>query len=180
MALLRSRRRADVWYTLLFVGLGTACAGLIAAICVLWIYYPAYMFADWRGLVPGFVTFLVASCLAAAFLGPALWWRAIIQPDRLTVPRGAGIGALGGILVHPVVLYVLFVEAYFTGQSIALPIGTPTNPLLDIISAILGAVVSVLFAGWITAPIGALAGAIIAALQSKNGCQERWRAALTG
>ena len=104
----------------------------------------------------------------------------IIKPDRLSVWRGVGVGALGGLLVHPVVLYLLFVEAFLTRQSAALSLGAPTNPFLDLISAVLGAVMTVLLAGWITVPMGALAGGLIALLQSKSGCRERWRTALAG
>jgi hypothetical protein len=171
MCFLRFTRHVAGWTTLLLVGFSAACAALIAAICVLKVFFPGE-------LAPRFMTFVVASCLIAALLGPALWWWAIIKPDRLSTRRGIGVGALGGILVHPLVLYTLFVEAYLTRQSTALPVGNPTNPLLDLVSALLGGIMSVLFAGWITVPIGAMAGWIIALLQSRSGSQERWRAAL--
>jgi hypothetical protein len=135
---------------------------------------------NWSALRPQFLSFVVASCPASAPLGPALWWWAIIKPDRLSIWRGLGVGALGGLLVHPLVLYLLFEEAYLTRQSAPLSLGAPTNPFLDLISAVLGSVMTILLAGWITAPMGALAGGVIALLQSKSGRQERWRAALAG
>ena len=101
--------------------------------------------------------------------------------------RGIGLGALGGVLAHPFVLYVLFVQAYLSGKDSALHLGNPTNPLLDIVSATLsrrhclgavGAVMTILFTGWITAPIGAVAGGMITLLQVESGCQDSWRAAL--
>jgi hypothetical protein len=180
MAQLRSRRPADIWYTLLFVGLGAAGAGLVAASGIVKIFYAGYTVQDWSALSPHHLPFVVASCLASALLGPALWWWAIIKPDHLSVRRGVGVAVLGGLLVHPLVLYLLFVAAYLTRQSAPLSLGNPTNPLLDLISAVLGAVMTVLLAGWITVPMGALAGGVIALLQIKSGCQDRWRAALAG
>jgi hypothetical protein len=94
------------------------------------------------------------------------------------VRRGIGVGGLGGILVHPLVWYALFVEAYLSGRSTVFLGLLVTNPVKDILSALVVAVISLLWAGWITVPIGALVGGILALLQSKSGCQERWRAAL--
>ncbi len=172
MCFLRFTRRTTSWATLLFIGFNSACAGLIAAICILRVFFPG-------DVVSGAILFATTSCLVSAALGPVLWWWVIIKPDRLRVRRGIGVGALGGILAHPLVLYILFVEAYVTRQSTPF-FGNPTNPFLDLISAVLGAVVTVLYAGWITVPIGALAGGVTALLQSRSGCQGRWRAALAG
>ena len=129
-------------------------------------------------VAPGFAPFVIASCLVSAVLGPALWWWAIVKPGRLSVRRGIGVGGLGGILVHPLVWYALFVEAYLSGRSTVFLGLLVTNPVKDILSALVVAVISLLWAGWITVPIGALVGGILALLQSKSGCQERWRAAL--
>jgi hypothetical protein len=180
MALLRLRRPADIWYTLLIVGLSAAGTGLIASVCIVRIFYSGYTVQDWSALSPQYLPFMVASCLSSALLGPALWWWAIIKPDHLSVRRGVGVGVLGGLLVHPLVLYLLFVAAYLTRQSAPLSLGNPTNPLLDLISAALGAVMTILLAGWITVPMGALAGGVIALLQIKSGCHDRWRAPLAG
>jgi hypothetical protein len=176
----RSRGHGDVWHTLLLVGLSGACAGLVAAMGVLRIFYPGYAVQDWAVLAPGFVPFVIASCLGSAVLGPALWWWAIVKPGHLSGRRGVGVGALGSVLVHPVVWYALFVEAYRSGRGTIFAGLLATNPLRDLLSALAGSVLSLLLAGWITAPIGALAGGILALLQSKSGCQERWRAALAG
>jgi hypothetical protein len=176
----RARRRADVWYTLLLVGLGAACAGSIAAIGVLaLLFYFSLGAQAWRESVsPPFVTFVVASCLVSALLGPVLWWWAIVKVGRLSVRRGIGVGALGGILGHPLVWYTLFIEAYLTGQRTVLGIPLVTNPFMDVASALMMAIISVELAGWITVLVGAVAGGTMALLQSLSGCQERWRAAL--
>src|SRR5262245_48698124 len=112
MSFLRFVRYPANWTTLLLAWLGADCAAFVASFAVLREYFPIQ-------IIPRFITFVVASCLVSALLGPVLWWWAIIKPDRLSVRRGIGVGALGGILAHPLVLYVVFVEAYLTRENTA-------------------------------------------------------------
>lgn len=168
MSLPRSKR-SDVWYSLLLVGGGAALAGLAAAILALQFYGTSY---GTRVAV-----FYLAAPLAAALLGPYLWWRAIIKPDRLSVRRGIGVGVLGASLAHPLAWYLALVLAFLTGEQTVAGI-LVTNPLLDLLAPLFLAPFSLIYVGWITALVGGVAGGATALLQSAYGCSERWRAAL--
>jgi hypothetical protein len=159
-----------VWYSLLLVGGGAALAGLAAAFFALWFYGTSY--------VVQVAVFYLAAPLAAALLGPCLWWWAIIKPDRLSVRRGIGVGVLGASLAHPLVWYMALVLAFLTGEQ-PVPFMLITNPVQDLLEALSLAWFSLILVGWITALVGGVAGGAIAQLQSAYGCSGRWRAALS-
>ena len=169
MSLLRSKR-SDVWYSLLLVGGGAALAGLAAAILALQFYGTSY---GTRVAV-----FYLAAPLAAALLGPCLWWWAIIKPDRLSVRRGIGVGVLGASLAHPLTWYIALVLAFFTGEPTVAGL-LVFNPLQDLLASLFLAPFSLIYVGWITALVGGVAGGAITLLQSAYGCSGRWRAALS-
>lgn len=178
MSLLRSRR-SDVWYSLLLVGLVAGLAALVAAFGALRLFGVDLRTVSWREVAPrGYGAFVLAVALVAAMLGATLWWLAIIRPDRLSVRRGIGVGAFGGLLAHPLVWYAILVVAFLTGQPTVLGVFQVANPLVDLVAAAVLSVFSLVWAGWLTALLGGLTGGTIAALQSRFGCQERWRAAL--
>jgi hypothetical protein len=156
----------DLWYSLLLVGGGAALAGLAAAILALQFYGTRV------------AEFYLAAPLAAALLGPYLWWRALIKPGRLSVRRGIGVGALGASLAHPVAWYMALVLAFLTGQQTVAGI-LVTNPMHDLLEPLFLAPFSLIYVGWITALVGGVAGGAIALLQSAYGCSGRWRAALS-
>jgi hypothetical protein len=178
MSLFRSRR-SDVWYTLILVGVIAALASCVAANLGLRLIYPA---SGWQGgeatIPPDLATFPLMAALVSAVLGPALWWRIIIKPGRLSVRRGIATGALTALIAHPIVWYVAFILAFFTGQH---TVGSflVSNPLLDLISALVLAAFSVAYVGWLTVSIGGVLGGIIALLQSISGCRGRWQRALS-
>jgi hypothetical protein len=173
-------KRSDVWYTLLLVGVVAALVSFVAAILALKSLYPGGAWQNWWATIPpDFTTFPLIASLASALLGPALWWRMIIKPGRLSVRRGIAVGALAGIIAHPIVWYAALALAYLTGRPTVATTILVTNPLQDLLSAIVLAIFSVLFVGWLTALIGGVVGGVIALLQSMSGCRERWQAALS-
>src|SRR5579862_6276580 len=114
---------SDVWISLLLVGGGAALAGLAAAILALQFYGA-------RAAV-----FYLAAPLAAALLGPYLWWRTIITRGRLSVRRGIGVGVLGASLAHPLAWYLALVLAFLTGEQTVAGI-LVTNPVQDLLAAL--------------------------------------------
>lgn len=172
-------KRSDIWYSLLLVGAGAALAGLAATLVALRFMRVQLSLQNGVETIPsGMAVFSVAAPLAAALLGPCLWWWAIIKPGRLSVRRGIGIGVLGSILAHPLAWYAALVLAYLTGQTTVAGL-LVTNPLLDLLGAVILAPFSLLWVGWITALVGGVAGGMIALLQSLYGCSDRWRTALS-
>jgi hypothetical protein len=160
-------KRWDVWNSLLLVGAGAALAGLAAATVAL------------RFVGIHSTELALAAPLAAALLGPCLWWGAIIKPGRLSVRRGIGVGVLGACLAHPLAWYIALVLALLTGErTMAGMYLTSTNPVKYLFAPLTLAGFSLIFVGWITALIGGVAGGAVALLQSVSGCTQRWRAAL--
>ena len=178
MPLIRSSR-ADVWYTLLLVGISAACAGLLAAVCAVQFAVAGVQVETWRvSQLDRYTAFLVAAPLVALVLGPPLWWWFIVKPGWLGVRRGVGVGVLGGLLAHPLVWYAVLVAAFLTGQPTVAGVLQVTNPFVDLFGAVALSAVTLIWVGWITALVGGLAGGMIALLQVRCGCRERWRAAL--
>lgn len=169
MSSLRSKSW-DVRYSLLLVGAGAALAGLAAtAVALRFVGMPIAEF---------YAEFYLAAPMAAALLAPCLWWWAIIQPGRLSVRRGIGVGVLGACLAHPLAWYIALVLAFLTGARTMGGITggiTVTNPAQDFFTSLILAGFSLLYVGWITALIGGIAGGGIALLQSVSGCARRWR-----
>lgn len=147
-------KRSDVWYTLFLVGIVAALASFVAAILAIRVMYPVGAWQSWWAKIPpGLAAFPLIASLASAALGPALWWWMIIKSGRLSVRRGICVGALAGSIAHPIVWYVALVLAFLTGQPTVAGI-LVTNPLQDLLSAIVLALISLLFVGWLTALIG--------------------------
>jgi phosphotransferase system glucose/maltose/N-acetylglucosamine-specific IIC component len=171
--------RSDVWYSLLLVGIAATLASFVAAILAIRLMYTDGDWQNWWAMLPpDYKPLPLFAGMASAVLGPAFWWWIIIKPGRLSVRRGILVGALVGIVAHPVVLYAAFVSAYFAGHQTVMSFQV-TNPLRDLVTAIVVAVFSVIIAGWLTALIGGVFGGVIALLQSVSGCRGRWRAALS-
>jgi len=162
-------RLAAIWYTLILVGIGAAITA--AAACFL-IDFVASFNISWTWLRPP-AQFYITTAISSLLIGPCLWWHLIIKPGKLTVKRGSWVGLLGSILVHPLAwflltLLALVVQGSTPGSlSFSLAMGFILLPLTSLITV-----------GWLTGIIGGLAGALVAALQQKFSCQERWQAAL--
>ncbi len=172
-------RHSDVWYTLILVGIVAALTSFVAAVLAIRLMYPADAEQIWWPTSPPDIgAFPLIAALTSAALGPLLWWRMIIKSGRLSVWRGASVGALTAIIAHPIVWYVALVVAFFAGRSTVASI-LVTNPFQDLISAVFLGTFSLIFVGWLTALIGGVVGGLIALLQSISGCRERWQAALS-
>lgn len=171
--------RSDVWYSLLLIGIAAALASFVAAILAIRLMYFGGEWQSWWAMLPpDYKPFPLFAGVTSAVLGPTLWWWIIIKPGRLSVRRGILVGALVGIVAHPVVWYEAFVSAHFTGQQTVISFQV-TNPLEDLVTAMFLATFSVIFVGWLTALIGGVFGGVIALLQSVSGCRGCWQAALS-
>lgn len=109
---------------------------------------------DWQGMP-------IAAALAAGLLG-ALCWRLLVgaATTRL-LQRGAIAGALTGALAHPLTWYLLILYFYATGAQSSL--GEPTlNPIEGVPGSLVLSLGSLLVVGWLTVPLGALCGALLA------------------
>lgn len=112
---------------------------------------------DWQAL-----TF--AAPAAAFLLGVALWRLLVLHYTGRLWLRGAIAGGLTGLLAHPLAWYLASLYFFFSGASSSL--GEPAlNPLEAIPASLLYALLSLLAAGWITVPLGALVGLALAGFQ---------------
>ena len=107
---------------------------------------------------------------AAAFLTPTLLWRLIVaRTEAYTILRGALTGAISGVLSHFVTWYLFILSSNvcywaFGGCKDSLGEG-PMNPLEGLAGAAGLSFFSLLFFGWITVPIGAILGGLLARSQ---------------
>jgi hypothetical protein len=101
----------------------------------------------------GSAFFYVAAPLATLLVGLPAWYRWIVVREHATIKRGLWVGAVSSLAAHPI-MWTLFLFTYpwsQLGQSLE------AWPFI--------AFFSLLFAGWITTPIGALAGVLLICLQ---------------
>lgn len=133
----------------IFALLSLATSALLA-----WLFVGSAIGQDWWVLIP-------AATIASGATGWVLW-TVSAQRGALSERAGALTGALTGALSHPVMWYLsaLGDRACFelTG-SCTDSFGRPTPVGLSGVLVALGAsLVSVLWVGWITVPVGAAAG----------------------
>jgi len=195
------RRRfvgADVWYSLLVVGL---IAGLASLATLAWAYIIVVTFGIFSrtpttpiASAPAFqaaldtlvnpwvnpvTSLFLAAALAAGCLAPLAWWFVIIWPDSLSPMLGAGAGALVGFVAHPLMWGIWSILVVFASPP-------SEDPLINILVCVLvciptvlvGSFFSILLAGWLTVAVGAAGGSLIATAQETFGCRHRWRMAL--
>lgn len=149
-----SHRYCAIVGTLSLIGTLAASLAFIVAFVI------SRLFANWLG------PFSFFAGLSALLLGPYLWWGLIIKPRRLTVKRGIAVGVLGSLLAHPL---AWFLTALTSFQTMYFAYYIEMAFFLSLASLIL--------AGWLTALIGGVAGAVVARLQINCRCQQRWYAA---
>lgn len=101
------------------------------------------------------------SGISAFIVGTLLWGRLVARHPAPRPARGAACGAFVGILSHPIAWYLMLVAYWLRGARSSL--GEPT---VDPITALAGAAVfsawSIFLAGWLTVPVAALVGWILA------------------
>lgn len=144
-----------------FAILGTLfVVGIIAAFLAFMVAFMIGLFVNWLG------PFSFFAGLSALLLGPYLWWCLIIKPRHLTVKRGIGVGVLGSLLAHPLAWFLTALPSFQTMYfAYYLEMAIPLS------------LASLILAGWLTALIGGVAGAVVAKLQINCRCQQRWYAA---
>jgi hypothetical protein len=117
---------------------------------------------DWWPLV-------VASGLAAFSVSLILWRLLCATSPPVSGRRGALAGALTGLLAHPVAWYLALVWNYLLGHASSLG-DKPADPLQSIGGSFVMAFWSLLIAGWLTVPAGAIVGFLLARRQAQAGC----------
>jgi hypothetical protein len=98
----------------------------------------------------------------AAFLASMFFWRLLVSgKSHKLMLRGAAAGGLTGLFSHPLAWYLAILYFYFSDARSSLGEAT-LNPLEGIPASCLYAIVSLLAAGWITVPLGAAVGGLMA------------------
>jgi hypothetical protein len=171
-------KRSDIWYTLVLVGIGAACTGFAAA----WLSINVFL-QQLNTVPPDMFMFYVAAPLSALLVGPYFWWRLLIKVDRLSLKRGIFAGVLASVIAHPLTWFFAMPFTYLAGmRTIAYGsiLDNPlTNPLELFGGSLVYALFSLLLVGWITTLVGAAGGGLIAFLQTRCHCRQRWQAALS-
>jgi hypothetical protein len=140
------------------IGFWVLLAGLAFSLAV---FMCSYLFlkdavGDWRGM-------MVAAPLSAFFCGIVCWGIFIVRGQKTGFWRGAWVGALVALLSHPVAWYGSILYFYLTGEPRTL------NPLEGILASLFYALVSLIFVGWLTLPVGAVVGSLLAYAQARWG-----------
>lgn len=107
--------------------------------------------------------------IAGLLTGSTLWWLIVSRKGRYTKWRGFLAGTLTGLLGHYVVWYLwILVDnvGYWIGGQPGSSLGEPpVDPLSGLVGAAGLALWGVILFGWITVPLGAVAGPLIAIRQ---------------
>lgn len=99
----------------------------------------------------------VAAALASFVVGGLCWRLLIARPGQTALWRGLVMGGLTGLLAHPLAWYLLSLIFYAGGVRSSLD--EPTlNPLEAIPGSLILAAGSILIVGWLTVPLGMVAG----------------------
>jgi len=105
--------------------------------------------------------FAVYSSTASFLVGTGLWWLLMARNAKSGGWRGAGVGALSGVVAH----YVCWYESILVANIEIWITGADRGHLMDPFQGLAGAAVlsmfSLLLYGVITVPAGALAGATL-------------------
>src|SRR5260370_4280804 len=167
-AMFRSLARlSDIWFTLLFVGIGAAFIAFgLTFLCVQLVTVLLSLVQVSTGL-----DIYLAAALASLLVVPPLWWFFIIKPRRLTIGQGAFVGFLASLAVHPLTWLFALLFSFMQHEEGVIP-GDPISTLIFLSFA------SLILVGWMTLPLGALTGAGFVAIQRRLHCQARWSAVL--
>ena len=117
----------------------------------------------------GYRLFPVYGGTAAFITAAFFWWLIVLRRDAFRRIPGGIAGALSGIVAHYICWYIQIISAnicYWIFGGCRSSLGEPPVDLLDGFWGALGlSFFSLLFWGWITAPLGALIGALLAPRQ---------------
>ncbi len=131
---------------LLFGLLGFACATAIF----------------WKAQGGGWEAFPACAGVAALMTGFASWWLIVASPGNHSLGRGLWAGALVGILSHPLAWYLAILVNYLSGAEPA--VDEAMDPLRGLWGSVVFSIGSWACVGWLTVPLGALAGAGISSV----------------
>jgi hypothetical protein len=111
---------------------------------------------------------LMLSAAIATFLVTVVGtWLLLTSLHPLRVWKGIVVGFIAGLLAHPLTWYLTSLYLYLTGATSSL--GDPTlNPIEAIGGSLIFSLFSLAFAGWISIPISALIGGLVAYLYQKK------------
>lgn len=142
-------RNAALWAFL--AGLAFALAGFICT----------YLFlkdalGDWRVM-------FYAAPLAAFLCGVIGWGMLVVRSRSVRRRRGLWVGALVGLVSHPLAWYGSILYFYLAGEPGVL------NPLEGVWASLVYTLLSLVFVGWLTVPVGAITGGLLAYAQAKAG-----------
>lgn len=98
----------------------------------------------------------LAAPAAALIVGVPAWVRFVVIANRVTIRRGVAIGIVGSIIAHP----IMWILVDIADRSMF-----PNTNDLSMSYLPLFIIYGLIYAGWITTPIGALAGMLLIYLQ---------------
>ena len=110
----------------------------------------------------GWEAFPECAGVAASLTGFLSWWALLARPCAYSLRRGLLAGALVGLLSHPLAWYFAILVNYFSG---AMPSGDEAmDPLQGLLGAVVFSLGSWACVGWLTLPLGMVAGAALTPL----------------
>ncbi|MCB0156389.1 MAG: hypothetical protein KDF65_16450 [Anaerolineae bacterium] len=140
------------WRKVLPISLLAGLCGLIGGSWVWWLASGA-----------GYELFPAAAALAAWGTTAFFWWLIVVRRNNYTLKAGLLAGGLSGLVSHWLCWYLLIVGAngcYWLTGGCASSLGEPPiDPLNGVWGALAFSLLSLLFVGWVTVPLGMLVGA---------------------
>lgn len=134
-------------------GISFGAAGFVCSLLIL-------------AVAPGDWTYLIFAAPVAAFLVSVPLWLLVILSGKTTLWRGAAVGALTGFLSHPPAWYFVTLLLWLSGTTSSAG-DQILNPIEAVPGSIVFSVISLLLFGWLTVPVGAVAGGALAAIFSR-------------
>lgn len=113
---------------------------------------------------------LIFASTASAFITGMLLWKIVFARARKPIRRrGMIVGALVGIVSHPLAWYLAYLwAAYVEGERFGL--GSPIMVPFKALGISVGlAGISLVLVGWITAPVGAIVGGALDYVAGREG-----------
>jgi hypothetical protein len=147
----RMKRIKPAWWIGIFGGLIGALIGLYVSL---------------NAIGSGYELLPFTAGLAAFGCTAGTWWLLLDRNRKYSLWRGALAGGLAGIFAHYVCWYLMILAqniCYWGWGGCVSSLGDPpANPLIGFGGALVFSLWSLLLFGWLTIPIGVLAGGIYA------------------
>ena len=107
--------------------------------------------------------FCFTAALASLLTGPFFWWLIVIRTRYLTAGSGAWVGVAGSLSAHLLTWVLAFGIPFLTDNKHPpfLEPGKLSSFLDVLLYAAYYTYFSLIYVGWLTTPIGALAGAAV-------------------